>query len=269
MQLYPSGSQVCGGPQIPSLHTSVAEQQPALAVQDSPVRPQVEAPPQVPLVAPGAKAQVIPAQQSPSAVQTPSAGTQDTAQVPSWHCPEQQSPFTSQALPTGTHAPQLGSLHPGGRHAKDPPPVETQVVPAQQPWSCGPVQAPPLGVHASVQRRIPSWPGTHGAPLQHWSRNWQTWPCWMQQSGSEASHPAGQLVLFPPKHRRMPFESGLQTSFFPSQQFCDAFTSVLAPQMFPGGLQAPPLSQVCSVGLQATSWAAPVLTLQQAAVESQ
>jgi hypothetical protein len=30
------------------------------------------------------------------------------------------------------------------------------------------------------------------------------------------------------------------------QQFCEAFTSVEAPQMFPGGLHAPPLSQVCS-----------------------
>jgi hypothetical protein len=41
----------------------------------------------------------------------------------------------------------------------------------------------------------------------------------------------------------MPFESDLHTSFLPSQQFWDAFTSVLAPQMLPGGLHAPPLSQ--------------------------
>jgi hypothetical protein len=100
----------------------------------------------------------------------------------------------------------------------------------------------------------------------------------MQQLGFAPSQPVGQVAsqpLFPqcaggpPKQRMMPLESGLQTSFFPSQQFCDAFTSVEAPQMFPGGLHAPPLSQVCSVGLQATSWATPVFTLQQAAVESQ
>jgi hypothetical protein len=33
----------------------------------------------------------------------------------------------------------------------------------------------------------------------------------------------------------MPAESGLHTSFLPSQQFCDAFAPT--PQMFPDGLQ--------------------------------
>jgi hypothetical protein len=42
----------------------------------------------------------------------------------------------------------------------------------------------------------------------------------------------------------MPLESGLQTSFFPLQQFCDALTVPLPPQMFPGGLQLVPLLQV-------------------------
>ena len=79
--------------------------------------------------------QDMPAQQSPSAVQTPADGTQDTAQVPSSHRPEQQSPSASQTVPTALHAPQLGSLQPGGKQAKEPPPVETQVVPAQQLWS--------------------------------------------------------------------------------------------------------------------------------------
>jgi hypothetical protein len=50
----------------------------------------------------------------------------------------------------------------------------------------------------------------------------------------------------------MPFESYLQTSFFPSQQFCDAF--VLRPQMFPGGLQFPPLSQSSFTGSHVTHW---------------
>lgn len=268
-QVKPTGSQVCGGPQTPLLQTSDAEQQPVAAVHDSPVRPQLEAPLHVPLVAPGAKAQVMPAQQSPSAVQTPVDGTHDAAHVPSSQRAEQQSPFVPQAVPTERHAPQLGSLHPGGRQVKDPPPVDTQLVPAQQLWSWVPVHALPLGVQASVQRSTPSWPGTQGVPLQHWSRNWQTCPGCMQQPGTDASQPVGHAVVLPPKHRSTPFESGLQTSFFPSQQFCDAFTSVEAPQMFPGGLHAPPLSQVCSVGLQATSWATPVFTLQQAAVESQ
>lgn len=76
-------------------------------------------------------------------------------------------------------------------------------------------------------------------------------PGGMQHCGSFPSQPVGQVaVIGPPKHRMMPFESGLQTGLplpVPSwQQFCDAFTSVEAPQMFPGGLQAPPPSQVWS-----------------------
>jgi hypothetical protein len=41
----------------------------------------------------------------------------------------------------------------------------------------------------------------------------------------------------------MPFMSCLHTAFLPEQQFWDAFTSVEAPQMLPGGLQLCPLSQ--------------------------
>lgn len=48
----------------------------------------------------------------------------------------------------------------------------------------------------------------------------------------------------PPKQRMMPFESALQTAFFPSQQFWDAFTVPLPPQMLPGGLQLWPFEQV-------------------------
>src|SRR5512138_371830 len=98
----------------------------------------------------------------------------------------------------------------------------------------------------------------------------------MQHSGADASQPLGQGELLsqplfpqycggPPKQRRMPFESALQTSFLPLQQFCDAFTSVLAPQMLPGGLQEPPLSQ--RPVEQSTSLLLPVFTLQQASVE--
>lgn len=74
-------------------------------------------------------------------------------------------------------------------------------------------------------------------------------PGGMQQFGSFESQPVGQVAFTgPPKQRRIPFESGLQTGLplpVPSwQQFCEAFTSVDAPQMLPGGLHAPPLSQV-------------------------
>ena len=69
----------------------------------------------------------------------------------------------------------------------------------------------------------------------------------------------------PPKHRGMPFESALHTTFLPSQQFWDAF-SPSAPQMLPGGLQAWPLSQRLSPSVQTTP--APG-RLQQASVESQ
>jgi hypothetical protein len=75
----------------------------------------------------------------------------------------------------------------------------------------------------------------------------------------------------------MLFESGLQAGLplpfqvLGMQQFCDAFTSVEAPQMLPGGLQPPPLSQVCSaasqrIAFEGSTWS---LMLQQASVESQ
>ena len=42
----------------------------------------------------------------------------------------------------------------------------------------------------------------------------------------------------------MPLESALHTAFFPSQQFCEAFTVPLPPQMLPAGLQLCPFEQV-------------------------
>jgi len=68
----------------------------------------------------------------------------------------------------------------------------------------------------------------------------------MQQSGLAASQPVGQLVVPPPKQRMIPLLSLLQTAFLPSQQFCEAFTVPLPPQMLPGGLQDWPLLQVKS-----------------------
>ncbi len=48
----------------------------------------------------------------------------------------------------------------------------------------------------------------------------------------------------------MPFESGLQTAFFPSQQFHDE----LSPQVLPGGLHAVPLSQRWSPAVSHVIW---------------
>jgi hypothetical protein len=75
----------------------------------------------------------------------------------------------------------------------------------------------------------------------------------MQHCGSLPSQPVGHVVVqpvagHPPKQRGIPFESYLQTSFFPKQQFWDA--AALSPQMSPGGLHEPPLSQTWSTGSQ-------------------
>jgi hypothetical protein len=64
----------------------------------------------------------------------------------------------------------------------------------QHDVSVDPEHEAPAAVHAPVppvpvpepgvaQRRTPAASGTQGAPAQHWSRNWQTWPAWMQQLG--------------------------------------------------------------------------------------
>jgi hypothetical protein len=75
-------------------------------------------------------------------------------------------------------------------------------------------------------------------------------PTGMQHCGSLPSQPMGQTPSQPlspqcaggpPKQRGMPFASYLQTSFFPKQQFWEALTP--RPQMSPGGLHEPPLSQ--------------------------
>jgi hypothetical protein len=124
----------------------------------------------------------------------------------------------------------------------------------QQVVSVVPVQAAPTGlqVEAAAQRSTPWASGTHGARLQHWSRNWQTFPCAMQQAGLLPSQPVGHCCVPPPKQRITPFMSALQTAFLPLQQFCEAFTVPLAPQMLPGGLQLVPFEQVSSFVLQAT-----------------
>ncbi len=153
-------------------------------------------------------------------------------------------------------------------------PKAAQVSPEQQLVSLAPEQAEPNGLHdppalSPPHRRTPTESGMHGSMLQHWSRNWQSCPGWMQHIGFVPSQPVGHAVDPPPKQRITLFASGLQTAFLPSQQSCDAFVLVLAPQMLPGGLHAPPLSHVCFKHW--TAWAVDTseLTLQQASVESQ
>ncbi len=220
----------------------------------------------VPLVAPGGISQVSPEQQSAVTVQLPLAawhGARQTSlqiveqqsapevhEVPfgrhDVHVPFRQSPTQHAAPPTVQAAP--GSTQEGGGVAS----AQTQPIsptylhddgcvgsPGQhgsgtgaEPWggAAAVEQMAPFGRHwlgGWTQRRMPSAPGVHGEPPQHWSRNWQMAPGWMQQFGSLPSQPVGQVVVtFPPKQRRIPFESGLHTTEPlppPSwQQFCDA-----------------------------------------------
>jgi hypothetical protein len=119
------------------------------------------------------------------------------------------------------------------------------------------VQTGPTGGTVGAQRSTPAVSGVQGAPLQHWSANWQTWPVWMQQPGRSASQPFGHAgVTGPPKQRMMPAESGLHAEWpctpppwgtplsLSQQQFCEAFTVPPPPQMLPGGLQPVPESQI-------------------------
>ncbi len=68
-------------------------------------------------------------------------------------------------------------------------PNATQPSPEQQLVSLAPEQAAPNGLHDAPavapppQRRTPAASGMHGSKLQHWSRNWQIWPGWMQHCG--------------------------------------------------------------------------------------
>jgi len=263
--------------QVPPRHCSSALQQLTVSEQDWPVAAQMLPVEQVPLVAPAGMSQIRPAQQSPLVVQLLPEVTQGGRQVPPSQLPAQQSAWTVQA-------PPIWLLQPvAGRHLKVWLAASSwQASGSQQDGSSAPAHAPLRGVQAesAAQWRTPLASGTQGASPQHCSRNWQTEPGplpWgMQQAGSAPSQPPGQVVLMgPPKQRRMPARSGLQTGLplpDPSwQQFCEAFTSVLAPQMLPGGLQEPPLSHVCSMGLHATACAGGTwsLMLQQASVRSQ
>jgi hypothetical protein len=297
---------VYDGVQYPSAHWSLALQQSELELHS----PQLGAhddtvPSHTPPVASGGMLQVSPGQQSASCVQLPVGATQSgaTPQKPSSQLPEQHCPADVHVDPLGTHAPHFPSTHastpaqqvcasdeggsvhvvPVARHAVGaafvqtyPAPEPRSQAPSQQVVSASPEHAPPGGVHAeaAAHRSVPSTSsGTQGARPQHWSRNWQTSPAGMQQCGSFPSQPVAQLADLPPKQRMIPFRSALQTSFLPEQQFCEAFTSVDAPQMLPGGLHEPPPSQRFSSALHVISCEAGTsgvpFRLQHAAVESQ
>jgi hypothetical protein len=284
---WSAAAQVCGGAQTPFVHSSVAVQQVTPAEQLWLVLAQAAAPWQVPLVAPAGMSQERPAQQSPLKVQpAPDAEQVDVGVgvlVASPHLS-----FTQLPLQQSVAAVALVQLPPvslqvedevGSRQAKKPPisPYGLQARPEQQLVSVVPLQEAPNGEHVEVppppgpppHRSTPTASGMHGWKLQHWSRNWQIWPGSMQHRGFVPSQPVGQVVEPPPKQRMMLFESGLHTAFLPSQQSCEALTVPLPPQMLPGGLHAPPLSQVwlehwtlCETGTSS-------LTLQQELVESQ
>lgn len=227
---------------------------------------------QVPAVAPLALTHERPVQQSADAVHAWACGEQSFA---GWQLlgppsvdaqiPAQHSTALAQVEPVALQLP-ASTVWVGNRQAKllpeaphtvpaqqlvpAPPSAPTQVVPSGR-QVCGPAQVSPVP---------PSPLGRHGAPPQHWSLNWQALPVAMQQ-GATPVYPVRHEPLLPPKQRGIPELSSLQTSFIPSQQFCEAFTlppsrSTGAPQMLPRPLHAMPLSQRLVPGSQVTPpWA--------------
>lgn len=183
-QCWSCGTQSCGTWQVPSRHCSPAVQQGTVPEQLWPVPAQTAPVEQVPLVAPGGMSQASPAQQSPSTVQVPVEGTQGGLQTLPTQAPEQQSSAEAQAPPDGLQVAGAWQVKAGL-----PEGLSWHEAGAQQDGSSAPAQAAPDGEQAEVvaQRSTPAASGTQGTPSQHWSRNWQTAPGWMQQSGLAAS----------------------------------------------------------------------------------
>lgn len=167
---------------VPSLRQLNPLQHGFVGEQDWPAFEQVELW-QVPLVEPEGTTQPRPVQQSAPVVQTPSFGwhTFGTAHVPLLHTVEQHSEPLVQATPFDLQTP--ASLPVGGSRQLEPTsparhsPEQQVVDPA--------VQDSPSGVQElAVQRSTPTLSGTQGAPLQHWSLNWQSSPTAMQHGTS-------------------------------------------------------------------------------------
>jgi hypothetical protein len=142
---------------------------------------------QEPAVAPAGIWQANPAQQSAETVHAADCPWQARThwRVSRSHCSEQHSAASAQVSPV--------PLQTGGTEQRWSAPH----VPEQQSPSM--VQVAPGETHATPpQRSTPSPSGTHGARLQHCSRNWQTSPSGLQQAGSAPSQPVGQEVPVPP-----------------------------------------------------------------------
>jgi len=186
------------GPHVPALHMSVVLQQGTAAEQLWPDAAHVcTGFWQVPLVAPAGIEQVVPAQQSASTVQAPPLPMHGAAHVPALQIPEQQSVLVAQVAPLMWQVDDCWQLKPLVLFES------TVHWPRQQDGSSAPVHAAPTAVQlaGAAQRRTPAASGTQGARLQHWSRNWQTLPGWMQHCGLFAVQPVGQVEDWPPKQR--------------------------------------------------------------------
>lgn len=194
---------------------------------------QVWTEPQVPVVAPRGTLHTLPLQQSALVVHVPPAPMHAVTQVPlsRSQLPEQHWPAVVHAPPFGmqvTHLPpeQARVQHSAlvvqvfpvavhwvvsRAHRNTDGETSWQLLGAQQVGSSVPEQVVPAALHVvtAVQCSTPLASGTHGAPAQHWSRNWHTLAVvravgsWagMQQAGSFLSYPVGQLVEPPPKQR--------------------------------------------------------------------
>ena len=105
-----------------------------------------------------------------------------------WQKPEEHTLVPQQGLePTTPLQAPPSAMHVGPplvSAQKKPFSNCVQVSPVQHDVSPAPEQVAPRALQTGAgcaQRRMPSESGTHGAPSQHWSRNWQTAPASMQQ----------------------------------------------------------------------------------------
>lgn len=183
--------------------------------------------PQVPLVWPAGTLHTKPLQQSEVCVQVASSPWHGGAHTPPSQLPEQHWLFASQARPFGTQdthfRPVPASRHRLEQHDASPPVAQLAPVAVHSPTAAPHLQSRLPGVVSRQKYGAQHWSlsfshvafcarhtgaldfvqcstpvagsGTHGAPLQHWSLNWQTLACvklpglsaGMQQAGSFAS----------------------------------------------------------------------------------